>query len=818
MQNVTEEYKEAMKLPIRNNSTAMVTIGDVDVDVQTTATGRDGYFFLTMYFVAPFYGTNNNVLFRTGTDVVYGTLEQNFVKADGKKLFPPEEGQTELYLDTGFVGREVMNDTDNRTFQINLGDTEIDAPFTVAITFAETAPTRGEVAIWNGSNNVYKTYTSADIVNNKLVVTFDTLPALQDDYTLNIVGYSDTIARRLRISNIVFGTGMMLDAEIVKKIETKYYCSRINEELPTSDCTVEILNYEQRYDADNPENPLAILDEEKQTINVMFGYDVTGEGDYEWVHGGRFMVNDWNSDVHSAKVMSRDILQGLDEPYIHNNDAIMGDSPHSTLADWVLDICGYGEITQFDNKIPVLFDADLWDIECTIPMPTLPRKECLQLIANYSCKSMYIDREGRVVISSRSATTEEETVVDVVISEEGQPFPDPIEGDVPEDYDYLYAQITRNEDGLVFNVPVASNDETWEVSPADYGVEENGKIAIFAVKNTTVETEVTSDDIKENITTEKEELIKSVIVPYYAEIYKPIAEEGIGKNLFDMDNLENGNISSSGAFIDATNRVRNHDFMVLDEGLYTINAPGFQVSMMVYDPTNRYIASESYSNWYDCPKGMTLTNKRKCIFIFRKSSNVDIDPMDLQNVQLEFGGTATTYEIYESSRQIWSEDITGDTEGNCKLEVDLGSMYTGVKIRVDGRTVDGRNYADTINDNQLHIGTGVHRVAIDAECETLYTSQNYVYPVNDTGKELEWKNPLVDTFARASFIAHFVGEYLRSNISYDYDYRGNPEYDANDTVLQENDFVPDMQTIITEHTIDFNGALSGHITARRRIE
>jgi hypothetical protein len=116
------------------------------------------------------------------------------------------------------------------------------------------------------------------------------------------------------------------------------------------------------------------------------------------------------------------------------------------------------------------------------------------------------------------------------------------------------------------------------------------------------------------------------------------------------------------------------------------------------------------------------------------------------------------------------------------------------------------------------VGQGTHTLEIDAECETLYTSTNVVYPVNDTGKELEWKNPLVDTAARAEIIAEFVGEYLRSNISYDYDYRGNPKYDANDTILQENDFVQDMQVVITEHTITFDGGLKGHITARRRIE
>ena len=91
------------------------------------------------------------------------------------------------------------------------------------------------------------------------------------------------------------------------------------------------------------------------------------------------------------------------------------------------------------------------------------------------------------------------------------------------------------------------------------------------------------------------------------------------------------------------------------------------------------------------------------------------------------------------------------------------------------------------------------------------------YQINNSGKSLKWDNPLIGSQERALLVAQYVGDYLQSNIKYNYQYRGNPELNANDVIRQENDFISNMQVVISEHKIGFNGALSGEITARRRI-
>jgi hypothetical protein len=67
----------------------------------------------------------------------------------------------------------------------------------------------------------------------------------------------------------------------------------------------------------------------------------------------------------------------------------------------------------------------------------------------------------------------------------------------------------------------------------------------------------------------------------------------------------------------------------------------------------------------------------------------------------------------------------------------------------------------------------------------------------------------------AQDLAEWLGDYYTSGIEYEYDNRGFPEIDVNDIVYQENEFYDGMKVNIYRQTINFNGAFSGKITARR---
>ena len=87
--------------------------------------------------------------------------------------------------------------------------------------------------------------------------------------------------------------------------------------------------------------------------------------------------------------------------------------------------------------------------------------------------------------------------------------------------------------------------------------------------------------------------------------------------------------------------------------------------------------------------------------------------------------------------------------------------------------------------------------------------------LNSRGKSVKWANPLISDMAIAMELAEWIGDYYTAGIEYEYDTRGNPEIDANDIVYQENEFHDGMKVNIYRHTINFDQAFSGKVTARR---
>ena len=87
--------------------------------------------------------------------------------------------------------------------------------------------------------------------------------------------------------------------------------------------------------------------------------------------------------------------------------------------------------------------------------------------------------------------------------------------------------------------------------------------------------------------------------------------------------------------------------------------------------------------------------------------------------------------------------------------------------------------------------------------------------LNPTGTLETWKNPLVSDARHAADLADWIGDYMKADREYELVYRGEPRIDANDIVFLENRYVADLLLRIYDHTLNFNGALSGSMKARR---
>ena len=89
--------------------------------------------------------------------------------------------------------------------------------------------------------------------------------------------------------------------------------------------------------------------------------------------------------------------------------------------------------------------------------------------------------------------------------------------------------------------------------------------------------------------------------------------------------------------------------------------------------------------------------------------------------------------------------------------------------------------------------------------------------LNPSGKREKWKNPLISDAALATDVLDWVGNYLKADREYSLTYRGEPRLMANDLLYLENKYVDKLMLRVFDHTLNYNGALSGSIKARREV-
>lgn len=788
MKSVSEQYKEAMKLQIRNRSSLMVAIGNVDLMAQTSA--KDGN-----RTGGEYYSTVKGV-FNENIAEEYSTLEQDFTRADGSMMFVPRETQEELIQDVGYVGEGVNSgSTENARISCVFAPTSV--PFKITFDLGEhflpkialyaTLDTGEQVMVLVTYNNTHR----------KITGTLNSLPTgAKSVVGVEMYGWGGD--HRFRVKQIVIGDGLLINPDIIESTEQKNYCSKINENLPTSDLTINLINYDSRYDADNPKNPLAILDEGEQEVNIYYGYDVDGQGNYEWIHGCKAMSSDWESSKFKATIHAHDILQDDERLYIHNNAQLWR---FPTALFWVEDVLQAMGISDYE------VDADMDDIIMTLPIiKTYPMKEMLQLIANYCCKTLFISGDGKVVISDKVNTTYEETVLDsdtVVVDTIS--VEDTYTGTTSTEYEKVEARVMfsdANSNITYFDeVEYDGTDYTYNFF-SRYG---DGTYVISILGYISSETpnfEITSDDIIEDIDIEKEEVIKEVIVPYYSITTVPIettvlSEETVSvgssgmdytvsfgdtiygdieleiqsiNNLVDAEDFEQGSISgTSGQNIASTTRLRSDYIEVSANTTYKIETQSdlYIFEIYEYESDNTFITYTTVNKSEDYFE--TGDDTAYVRILLRRPENEDVTPSDIETIRM------------------------------VQTTVSAGFAPT--------------DYLYTYLPNE-----GEYRVIVRASGTVQYVFNTVSYSVNPNGKSLTWDNPLIGSAEVAESVAEFVGEYLKSNLSYSYEYRGNPELDTNDVILQENDFSPNMQVVVTEHTIKFNGGLDGEIKARRKAE
>ena len=548
----------------------------------------------------------------------------------------------------------------------------------------------------------------------------------------------------------------VLHAFAKKGTKPQPYVSPIGADVPQIDFTVQLKNYDRYFNVDNPKSAINYL-ETGQEMDIMYGYQLPGSEEIEWIQGNHLLCSEWESDDSTATIRCQDIFRNMDSEYSKGLYSASGKSYYD-LAQEILSDAGVSDF-YIDPRLKKLYTNN--------PMPRVKHKEALQIIAN-ACRCVLTQtRFGAVQIKSNFMPS-------ASVSTNGETSFSNAENVLNDSAKEEYATLAGNYtpvDGTMFFLPRngASSINTGyvskEVSNADRKFSTNPVIT------------VTMEAIRAYYGLE---LVFGNSIPsaFTIRTYNngdlvnefPITSEEIDKTtviLRDFDDFDVMKIEFAET-AEAYNRIVLHYFSFSDVTDFTM--------------TRRDMTSS--------PKAIKQELVKEVIVpCYTYQQNNREENLVCEDVEVT-AGQVETYYIQDPSYGYFAK--LNETEGLADV-IDWGNYYVTLRYKVTGEyrlEVQGYRYKIV----ERYVTKSLHA----------------------RGKTVKWENPLISNMDMANDLAEWLAEYYSAGIEYEYDTRGNPEIDVTDIVYQENEFYSDMKVNIYRHTINFKQSFSGRVTARRK--
>lgn len=566
---------------------------------------------------------------------------------------------------------------------------------------------------------------------------------------------------RFRINQITMGIGVYFDSKKILSATKKEHISPISEELPTIDFDVTVDNKDRAYDVENEESTVNFL-EIGQQVEVLYG-QAMDDGTIEWIPGTSLALKSWSADDTEMDFQASDCFDGMDGTYYrgqyHPNGMSLYDIAVDVLSDAQVDYRNYW------------IDPYLKDVLVVNPMPVVTHKEALQLIANAGRCILYQNRAGRIILKSSFvpdmvATSDNETYFShaAAILDHAKKETYALSG---QDYTGVSSTqyfLPRQTDGITYL-------NTGYVSEAVAG--DNG---LFA-DNPTV-----------GITMEAAYKCFGLTLEFGQNCPDTVMFHAYYNGALQEDYMVSGLTQTY---------VVGHEFPEFDflELEFVRGCPNNRVVLdnITFGDSTDYIL-EYGVELTKTPKGTQLARVRE-LQVVRTMYNLSTD--DTKELVRE------TIAVTEQDKQytFYLSNASYD------LSVMLIEPSEGQTATITGSSA----YYATV---ELTGIAGDTEVAVMGK-EYLITQTKVSRQLNPTGSLETWENPLVSDGAHAANLADWIGDYLKSDREYELQYRGEPRMDANDIAFLENKYVPDLLIRVTDHTLKFNGGLSGTIKARR---
>lgn len=388
MQTVSENWKNAHKQTLLNESFVEISLDITDPDALADASPQDN---------GAIYISNSSEL-TDGTDkspIPYCTLEQNLWCLDGSRKAIP----TSDFGENCFVGDVLSDDTCVFSTKIPIISINFSKVFDklvpgVTIVWSNTYdeyPDTFEIIAYNGDTIV----ASKEVTKNRSVKSIVLMDIAEYDKIAIVIKKWCLPNHRARVEEIFIGLNKVYGKTDLFNYSHSQSVDPVSTSLPKNEIKFSVDNVGGEYNPYNTDGLSKYLIE-RQEVKTRYGLK-TDSNTIEWIKGGTFYLSEWSAKQNglTADFTARDLFEFLSSIYVDNVSAITSRS----LYDLALAILQSAELPlNSDGSVKWLIDESLKNIYTSAPLPLDTRANCLQLIANAGECVLYQDRNGTLRI------------------------------------------------------------------------------------------------------------------------------------------------------------------------------------------------------------------------------------------------------------------------------------------------------------------------------------------------------------------------------------------------------------------------------------
>lgn len=749
MKSVSNAYKASMKAMLRNRSYVRITFGNVDTTAATDGEWEsNGAASISEFETVDYayqYGDTyvslelnrwaldgKTLIVPTGEDVQDGFISSLMSDGEGNFSTPPVITR-EFSLKHIFPGLTLTFDTRQQEWPL-----EVTADFYLNGEVVDTQT----VSVTNVQTTITTTATEVD----KVTITFD-----------RCLPY-----RRPRLENVLYGLNVQFVNKDIVSTQQKHDVDPLSRRLPTETMQFTILDYEHKYDPDNPAGIYAYVDK-NSPIEIQFGYELP-DGSVEWLKPDNYVLNAKPSAQNNQATFNGTGLIGSLTGTFYKSK--LGSESLYNMAEEVLLDAGLTLTEQGTN--PWEIDEALKDMFTTAALPIDTHMNCLQLIAHAACCRLYTDDDNIIHIRPFGVTVI--GIYNGVWADNGHVWFsewDTIDKGNTAENTYATFELNRwtlGGDSQII-LPDSNAGQRGYISEAMTGAD--GSFTNPPVFTKTFDVPHDLPVLAIRFDTVLNEFPGAVQVKYYHD-----------------DTL----LDTQTAAIDSVE--------VYVSSNLAIECTKIEVTMIGNLPYRRGRVTKVYYRETDFTLDFTSIGENS-----QKISKID----ELKSVSVaRYSYTASndTSTLYEGT--------TTETE----LHVEFSGLAQDVQISVSGGTLVSSNIYARAAD--LVLSSGTKTVTITGKTLT-ENSVVVSYPVAQSGEIDKEENPLITNDTMCQALANHVKSYLQMRNTYEANYRGNPEMEVGDIIGLQTLYTDEMDALILVDEITFDGSLSGKMTVKGLI-